>query len=445
MCSNPRSRKARSEPGLLVLLIVCGSLLATNGALAQSSPAHYGRVTLDSYSSRAGLGPVAFDHWLHRAKFTCRVCHVDIGFGMQAKSTGITASTNRAGYHCGVCHNGKTLVAGQPVFAACSDFASGKQCARCHSADNAARTHNYDAFTARLPKGAYGVDWEEAESSGLIKPIDFIEGASIRKPALKSQEDLPLKARVKWVSDIIFSHKKHTAWNGCELCHPEIFPATQKGVVRYSMFQISGSQYCGACHGKVAFPVNACSGCHKNMKDKTSLRNVVVLPGPEKAAGFGSVKFMHKTHVGDRNAKCEACHHPSKPQKPRTEAEQGCSNCHTRNPMSPMKTPLRAAFHNSGATAGICIGCHKDENAKNLNNDVEFIRTIMPRQQATIDTAKAQLVYGRDAEMRQLAQEIIREQQSNIEQMELWLKEHDSTSWAPVKCRDCHKKMNNPQ
>jgi len=32
---------------------------------------------------------VVFDHWLHRAKFTCRLCHVDIGFAMKAEATDI--------------------------------------------------------------------------------------------------------------------------------------------------------------------------------------------------------------------------------------------------------------------------------------------------------------------------------------------------------------------
>ena len=44
--------------------------------------------------------------------------------------------------------------------------------------------------------------------------------------------------------------------------------------------------------------------------------------------------------------------------------------------------------------------------------------------------------------MRELAQEIVRDQQSEIDQMQVWLKQHESGSWAPVKCRDCHKKAN---
>jgi len=417
-------------------------LLAGN-AVAQVPPAQFGRVTLDKYSSKAGLGPVSFDHWLHRSKFTCRVCHVDIGFAMQANSTGIRAATNQQGFHCGACHDGKRSFDGKVVFRACSNSTPTQECARCHSTAGAARKYDYENFTARFPKNAYGVDWEEAESIGLIKPVDVIEGITIKKPALKTQEDFSIAPRVAWVSDIIFSHKKHTVWNGCELCHPEIFPATKKGVVRYTMFHISAGEYCGVCHGKVAFPTTACSSCHKNSENKEAVKDAVLLPGPARAAGFGSVKFLHKTHVGDREVKCETCHHRLNGADSKASQEQVCTRCHTHDPMLPVKTQLQAAFHNRSATAGVCIDCHKTENAKSFSNDIEFARSLLPHDQAAIDTAKAQLTYGKDPQMRQLAQEIITDRQSETNQLEQWLKDHEAANWAPVKCRDCHKKANN--
>ena len=56
---------------------------------------------------KPGMAPVVFDHWLHRKNFTCRLCHVDIGFGMTAGSTKIRAVDNMKGYYCGTCHNGR--------------------------------------------------------------------------------------------------------------------------------------------------------------------------------------------------------------------------------------------------------------------------------------------------------------------------------------------------
>jgi uncharacterized protein (DUF305 family) len=58
------------------------------------------------------------------------------------------------------------------------------------------------------------------------------------------------------------------------------------------------------------------------------------------------------------------------------------------------------------------------------NNDVDFVRLMIPHHQAAIDMAKTQLLYGKDPQMRRLAQEIITDQQSEIELMQLWLKQH---------------------
>src|SRR6266404_9677540 len=60
------------------------------------------------------------------------------------------------------------------------------------------------------------------------------------------------------------------------------------------------------------------------------------------------------------------------------------------------------------------------------NNDVDFVRLMLPHHQAAIDMAKTQLLYGKDAQMRRLAQEIITDQQSEIELMQLWLKQRDA-------------------
>ena len=57
------------------------------------------------------------------------------------------------------------------------------------------------------------------------------------------------------------------------------------------------------------------------------------------------------------------------------------------------------------------------------DSDVDFVRLMLPHHQAAIDMARAQLLYGKDAQMRRLAQEIITDQQSEIELMQLWLKQ----------------------
>jgi uncharacterized protein (DUF305 family) len=57
------------------------------------------------------------------------------------------------------------------------------------------------------------------------------------------------------------------------------------------------------------------------------------------------------------------------------------------------------------------------------DSDVDFVRLMLPHHQAAIDMAKTELLYGKDPQMRRLAQEIITDQQSEIELMQHWLKQ----------------------
>jgi uncharacterized protein (DUF305 family) len=62
------------------------------------------------------------------------------------------------------------------------------------------------------------------------------------------------------------------------------------------------------------------------------------------------------------------------------------------------------------------------------DSDVDFVRLMLPHHQAAIDMAKTELLYGKDPQMRRLAQEIITDQQSEIELMERWLKQREPAS-----------------
>ena len=57
------------------------------------------------------------------------------------------------------------------------------------------------------------------------------------------------------------------------------------------------------------------------------------------------------------------------------------------------------------------------------NADANFVRLMLPHHQGAIDMAKVQLLYGKDPQMRRLAQEIVTDQQSEIELMQRWLNE----------------------
>jgi uncharacterized protein (DUF305 family) len=59
-----------------------------------------------------------------------------------------------------------------------------------------------------------------------------------------------------------------------------------------------------------------------------------------------------------------------------------------------------------------------------MNGDVDhdFAAMMMPHHQGAIDMAKAELIYGKDPVMRRLAQEILVDQKSEIDAMQLWLR-----------------------
>jgi len=259
--------------GLCSILALVGA--ANGGNIPR--PHEYGKVIIRNFSDRAGVAAVQFDHWLHRSFFTCRLCHVDVGFAMEANATKIDAQTNMKGFYCGSCHNGIRVYGDRKIFASCSLAAKSgerKGCSRCHSVGkNVQKEYHYASFTKKLPKESPEdlIDWQAAESQGLIRPVDFLPGISIARAPLKVQKDFRITSR-GWMPNITFSHKKHALWNGCELCHPDIFPSVKIGTVKYSMFQIYDGQYCGICHGRVAFPLNDCQKCHTNPVSKTGNR-----------------------------------------------------------------------------------------------------------------------------------------------------------------------------
>jgi uncharacterized protein (DUF305 family) len=102
---------------------------------------------------------------------------------------------------------------------------------------------------------------------------------------------------------------------------------------------------------------------------------------------------------------------------------------------STVPVPARHAAthkHGGGAAIGWTELGHCMENMQvamtavkpSGDNDVDFVSMMLPHHQAAIDMAKTELMYGKDPQLHRLAQEIITDQQSEIELMQLWLKQH---------------------
>ena len=89
------------------LTLFVGLFLSFNLFTAAPVHAEYGDVVINNFSEEAGMRPVVFPHWFHRARFRCKVCHADLGFKFEAGGNQIDMLKIIDGEHCGACHNGE--------------------------------------------------------------------------------------------------------------------------------------------------------------------------------------------------------------------------------------------------------------------------------------------------------------------------------------------------
>jgi len=115
-----------------------------------------------------------------------------------------------------------------------------------------------------IPKEATGVeDWVKAFKENKIKPHESLDLTKPLVPPFNFDVEIPA---VGSMPNVIFPHFPHTFWLDCSNCHPGIF-MMKKGGNPISMVKIVNGEFCGRCHGRVAFPIANCTRCHVKPKE----------------------------------------------------------------------------------------------------------------------------------------------------------------------------------
>lgn len=111
------------------------------------------------------------------------------------------------------------------------------------------------------------VKWIEALRKGYINPRKSFEGGDQEKMKVLDLNILLNKRNTGELPRVLFPHRPHTEWLDCKTCHEWLF-RSKAGATPITMFAILQGEYCGRCHGAVAFPLTQCQRCHSVPFDK---------------------------------------------------------------------------------------------------------------------------------------------------------------------------------
>lgn len=90
-----------------------------------------------------------------------------------------------------------------------------------------------------------------------------------------------------------------------------------------------------------------------------------------------------------------------------------------------MSKPMGDQSPSSQAFSAANARMHKDMSITYSGDpDADFVRGMIPHHQGAIDMAKVELQYGKDPELRKLAEDIVKAQEAEIKEMNAWLKKH---------------------
>lgn len=110
------------------------------------------------------------------------------------------------------------------------------------------------------------VDWARSLEYGFIEPRGSLSGDyehEVLETTVLMRNTMPMRY-------VRFPHKTHTQWMACETCHDAIFVA-KENANPINMGRILNGEYCGICHGAVAFPLTECDRCHNT--DSSTVRD----------------------------------------------------------------------------------------------------------------------------------------------------------------------------
>lgn len=87
--------------------------------------------------------------------------------------------------------------------------------------------------------------------------------------------------------------------------------------------------------------------------------------------------------------------------------------------------PRAAATPSTRAFEEINERMHKDMAIRFTGDaDIDFVRGMIPHHQGAVEMAEVVLKHGKDAEVRKLAEEVIKAQKSEIAWMQAWLEKN---------------------
>lgn len=211
-------------------------------------------------------------------------------------------------------------------------------------------TLDREVALALMPRDSAGnVDWVTALRDGTIRPRG--KPGDERSGSNGFGYDFLIKNAVP-MFDAFFPHSTHVEWLSCANCHPGVFPYRNEPI---TMEGINQGEWCGQCHGKVAFPVSTCGRCHLQMgvsgrSDDAGFLGDLVLrrrggpPSDDSTAAptYPAARFPHWVHR--IRYRCTACHTTPLEESfgatpmPMDEMGNGqtCADCHDGDTAFPL-------------------------------------------------------------------------------------------------------------